>query len=643
RLKAKYAAATGGPPPTPLPTVERVGMGGHGGLPGDYLGPAEPRSLANGLPRKHSSNEYPGCAGSVPLHLVPQNGVRRASDPARPAADPRAVPRVHRFKSVGNVSVPGVGRTALQPLGGSDAHRQCHVFSPRPPSISENVFLENVSIDGPGSGTESGLLEIDQYLNYPEETFPCQGSGAELQCEGLYGTTHRTTVGMHLTPEGPGNMEEGLLQSEFSLRQCQMNQHFASVPAGSGTMAAPWDEPAQGNPAMSSGQTGVSSSAAATAGPHCHRQSTEYPLPHSCGQQSKLVGSCHDSGFSREHRLNRLQIKSEQRYPAPAPVLAPCQNTKLAGPMAPPASFGQAVNVGPGGYQPEEQAPLSYMGMLSPGSRRAQTPAVHTKEVMVRSYVQAQQALMWGDQLASKRGESGVGLGSEPGQCQAVQAPLYLSPKYSGYQAKPDHLQGLAEPQHLLNVPCFNPEMVPHPPGGPKPPGHQNSLNYVGSLAQPSHSYEERAEAGSQRVFCLPPARPTPEGSGNASMYYPGPGTHVQVGKGGHKLLGQTAPSCGGPGHYGGSSEGLKGSSYYYLDSGEQVANSLDSLDLENTHLDFAAIVEDAEPPALLPGPPSPAGSLLLPASGGANMAVGDMSSMLSTLAGESHFLNSLS
>ena len=104
RLKAKYAAATGGPPPTPLPSMERVGMGGHNSLPGDYLGPAEPRFLANGLLRRHSSNDYPGYAGSVPPHPVPRNGVRRASDPARTAANPHAVPKVHRFQSMGNVT-----------------------------------------------------------------------------------------------------------------------------------------------------------------------------------------------------------------------------------------------------------------------------------------------------------------------------------------------------------------------------------------------------------------------------------------------------------------------------------------------------------------------------------------------------------
>ncbi|XP_008497045.2 zinc finger protein GLI1 [Calypte anna] len=635
RLKAKYAAATGGPPPTPLSATERVGMGGggHGSFPGDYLGPAESRFLANGLQRRHSSNEHPGYVGSLSPHLVPGNGGRRASDPARTTPNLPAVPKVHRFKSMGNVNVPGVGRTALQPLGGSDANLQHHVFSPHPPSISENVFLESVS-SLEGSGSEPGLLEMEQYLNCPVESFPCHDG--EHQCEGLYGSAHRTMGGMQLNPGGHGDMEEGLLQSEFSLPQCQMNQHFTSMHSGNGIMPAPWNEPTQGNLEMSSGQSSVS------ARPRCHHQSMEYQLPSSCGQQPRLVSSCQASGFPGVQRLNRLQIKSEQRYPAPAPALAPCQNTKLAGPMQGPASFGQALNVGLGGFQPEEQAPLSYMGMLSPlspGTRRVQTPS---KEVMVRNYVQAQQALMWGDQMASKRGEAAMGLGSEAGQCQAMQAPLPLSPKYSGYQAKPDHLQGLPETKHLLSAPCFNPEMVPHPPGGPKPPGHQNTMNYMGNLAQPSHSYEG-VEPSTQRLHRLPPTHLTHEGPSSALLQYPGQGTHIQVDKSGHKLPGQTAGSCGDPRHSSRNLEGFKDSSCYYLDSGEQVANSLDSLDLENTHLDFAAIMEDPETTALLPGPPSPSGGLLLPASGGANMAVGDMSSMLSTLAGESHFLNSLS
>ncbi|XP_033927418.1 zinc finger protein GLI1 isoform X3 [Melopsittacus undulatus] len=633
RLKAKYAAATGGPPPTPLPSMERVAMGGHGSFGGDCAAPAEPRFLTNGLLRRHSSNDSPGYVGAAPHPLVPRSGVRRASDPSRSAADAPPVPRVHRFKSVGNVNVPGAGRAALQPLGGSDATPQPHGFSPRPPGISESVFLEGVSREGPG--TEPGLAGMEQYLDYPEERFPCHRMAAELQCEGPYGSTHRPAACLQLNPGGHRDMEEGLLQPEFSLPQCQVNQHFTTMPAGNGAVPAPWDEPAQSNLEMSCGQPGVS----AMSGSPFHHQSTEYPVPSACGQQPRLVSSCQDNGYPGGHRLNRLQIKSEQRYPAPTPALAPCQNPRLAGHLQPPASFGQAMNAGHGGFQPEEQAPISYMGMLSPSGRRDQTPTMQSKEVMVRSYVQAQQALMWGAQAAPKGGEAAMRLGTEPGQCQAMQAPLYPNPKCSGYQPKAENPQGLPETQHLLHAPCFNPELGPHPPGGPKPHGHPSNLNYAGHLSQPSHSYEAM-EASSRRAHRLLPARPTLEGPNNALHYYPAQGTHM--GKGGHKLLGQPAASCGGPGHYGGSMEGLKGSSCHYLDSGEPVANSLDSLDLENTHLDFAAIVEEPELPALLPGPPSPAGGLL-PAAGGANMAVGDMSSMLSTLAGESHFLNSLS
>ncbi|KAJ7420114.1 zinc finger protein GLI1 isoform X1 [Pitangus sulphuratus] len=627
RLKAKYAAATGGPPPTPLPSVERAAPGGHGAVPAGYPAPAGPRGVPNGLLRRHSSNEHPGYPGSVPPHLVPRHGARRASDPARSAAKPAAVPRVQRFKSVGNVSVPGAGRTALQPLGGSEANLQRHGFSPRPPSITENVFLESVG----GPGPEPGLLEMEQYLGYPEESFPCPGASVELQ-GGIYGA-QRTVGGTH------GDVEEGLLQPEFSLPQCQMSQHFPALPAGNGAMAAPWEGPPQGTLDISSGQ---SVGTATMSGPHCPHQSGQYPHPSSCGQHPKLASPCQDGGFSGGHRSYRLQIKSEQRYPAPAPALAPCPSAKLAGPPPPPSAFGHAMDMGPGGYPPAGPAPGGYVGIASPGARRAQTPTLQTKEVMVRSYVEAQQALMWGEQPPSKGGAPGTGLGGEPGQCQAVPAPPYLSPRYCGYQPKPDHLPGLAEPQHLVSPPCFNPEMVPHPPGGPKPPGHPTSLSYAGSLAQPGHSYDG-LDTGSRHLLRLPPARPMPEGPGNPPGYYPGQSTHGQGGKGGHKLLGQVAASCGGPGHYGGSSEGLKGTSCYYLDSGEQVSNSLDSLDLENTHLDFAAIVEDEETPPALPGAPSPAGGLLLPSPGGANMAVGDMSSMLSTLAGESHFLNSLS
>ncbi|KAM6233450.1 LOW QUALITY PROTEIN: zinc finger protein GLI1 [Porphyrio hochstetteri] len=617
RLKAKYAAATGGTPPTPLPGVER-------GASTPPTGLVEPSFPLNGLARRHGPHEHPGYVGGVPPHPAARNGARRASDPARSAASLQSTARVQRFKSTGSVNVLGMGRGAsLQPLGGSEANLQRHVFSPHAPSISENVFLESSSLEG----AEPGLLGMEQYLGYAGESFPCQAA-AQPQGQGPYSTAHRTAGTLQPSPGGQGDAEDGLLQAEFFLPQCQVNQHFGNTRAGNGMAPAPWDEAPRGDLEMSSGQPSISSTTTATlAAPHSHHPNTQYPpLTGPCGQHPKLVGSCQDGGFLGGHRFQQLQIKTEQqRYPAPPPALPPCQGTKAA---QQPAPFAGAASAG--GYRLEE--PARYMETLSPGTGRAPAPSAPSKVAMVRSYLQAQQALLWGEQLVSKGG----GEGGETGQCHPTQPPPYHSPKYSGYQGKLDQLPALGEARDLLNIPSFNPELVPHPPSCPKPP---NGLSYTGHLAQHNHP-SEGADPNSRRLLRLPPACPHPEVASSPlpTLCYPGQG-----GKGGHRALSHSTSSWGGPGHYGGSVEGHRGSSYCYLDLGEQGGNSLDSLDLENTHLDFAAIVDDAETPALLAAPLSPPSTLLLPAPGGANMAVGEMSSMLSTLAGESHFLNSLS
>jgi hypothetical protein len=94
-----------------------------------------------------------------------------------------------------------------------------------------------------------------------------------------------------------------------------------------------------------------------------------------------------------------------------------------------------------------------------------------------------------------------------------------------------------------------------------------------------------------------------------------------------------------------------------YTESGP-ISNALENLDLDNAHIDFASIIDDAESfgslHALegLPGSSSQASSrlttpqtsvTLAPGSGLSNMAVGDMTSMLTSLAGENKYLNTLS
>ncbi|XP_073174878.1 zinc finger protein GLI1 isoform X3 [Lepidochelys kempii] len=622
-LQATYAAATGGPPPAPLPSTERAALRGRTGFPGDYPGPAVPSFLANGSLRRYSANESPGY--SLHPHLAPGHGTRRASDPARTAAKPKGQP----LKSLGNVSASAVG--GLQPLGGSDASLQRHLFSPRPPSISENVFLESVAMEGPG---ETSLLEMEQYLGYPEQGFQCQGPGMELQGEGTYIGAHRTMGGMQLNPAAHGELEGGLGQPDYSLPQCQVNQHFQGMRPPDANIPVPWDEATRGslemNPMVPS----------PVASRHCHHQ---YPAPGACEPQPKHMGMCPPGGFAGGQQfgeLSQLQIKAEQQLPAP--VLTPCQNGTHPAAMqqSPAAPFGQrrALPAAPGsGYQAEPQQGSCFA--MTPPARRPQPPMPQVKELMVRNYVQSQQALMWGEQPQPppKAGEPMMGLGGGPRHSQPLRHPPapqpYLSPKYAGYPAKPGHPLGPPENQVPASQ-CFNPELVPHPPGGPKTPSRQNSLVYMGSPGQPSPSGEP-PEASPRRLLRLPPLHAPPEGPANAALlFYPGHGP-VQPGKG---AQGHQPASCGGqdPGRpYAPGLEGLKPDSFPYLAPEGQVSNSLDSLDLENTHLDFTAILDDPEPPALSP--------TRLPPPGPPNMAIGDMSSMLSSLAGESHFLNTLS
>uniref|UniRef100_A0A8C8RFR8 GLI family zinc finger 1 n=2 Tax=Pelusios castaneus TaxID=367368 RepID=A0A8C8RFR8_9SAUR len=611
RLKAKYAAATGGPPPTPLPSMEQIGQCGRTGFPGDYPGPAGLSFLANGSLRRHSANEY--SSYSLHPHLAPGNGTRHASDPARTAAQLPTAPTVQRFKSVGNVNaVP-------QPLGGTDAGLQGHLFSPRPPSISENVFLESMAVEGPGQGGEAGLLDMEPYLGYSEHSLQCQGPGMELQGEGVYGSAHQTMGPLQLNPAADGELEGGLAQPDYSLAQCQVNQHGQGVCPPSASILGPWDEAPPGSLETHPAVAGT------MRGRHCQPQ---YPALGACAPQPKHPGLF--AGGQPFHTRRQMPIKAEQQFPAPVPALAPCQNMKPPAAMQqPPAAphFGQPSAMGE--YQAEPQQGSCFaVGPLSPPGRRPQTPMLQVKELMVRSYVQAQQALMWGEspQPPHKAGEALMG---PRGQSQPLRhPPPYLSPKYASYPAKPEHPLVPPESQALLSPagPGFIPELTPHPPCGPKPPSRQNGPGYVGGT-----SYEP-PEASSRRLLRLPPLHAPPEGS--APLYYPSQGPTLP-GKGGtHKLLGAQGhqpPTCGGQD----AGRPYAPDTFSYLPQGEQVANSLDSLDLENTHLDFTAILDEPEPPALSPA--------RLPHHGPPNMAVGDMSATLSLLAGESHFLDTLS
>ncbi|XP_006902084.1 PREDICTED: transcriptional activator GLI3-like [Elephantulus edwardii] len=174
RLKAKYAAATGGPPPTPLPNMERMSLKTRMALLGDSretgvsLPPVNP-------PRRCSDG---GTHSYGRRHLLPRdalgNSVRRASDPVRTASEHLALPRVPRISSLNSFSPPMLPPSTekrslvLQNYTRPEGSQFRNFYSsPCPPSISENVTLESLSMDADANLSDNDLLPDDvvQYLN----------------------------------------------------------------------------------------------------------------------------------------------------------------------------------------------------------------------------------------------------------------------------------------------------------------------------------------------------------------------------------------------------------------------------------------------------------------------------------------------
>uniref|UniRef100_A0A3P8WVR2 GLI family zinc finger 3 n=1 Tax=Cynoglossus semilaevis TaxID=244447 RepID=A0A3P8WVR2_CYNSE len=189
-LKAKYAAATGGPPPTPLPNMERMSLktrmammddgGSHNCLP-PLVRPHNCSEGTNGY-----TNGYVGHGGYRRRVLYPGEGPlhgnRRASDPVRTQApDICNLPPVQRFNSLNNLhplpplshhSTPETRNFSLQNYTRSEGNLQRGLqHSPYTPSIAEHAALEALAMEDDG---EAGLLlededmlpdELVQYLN----------------------------------------------------------------------------------------------------------------------------------------------------------------------------------------------------------------------------------------------------------------------------------------------------------------------------------------------------------------------------------------------------------------------------------------------------------------------------------------------
>lgn len=698
-LKAKYAAATGGPPPTPLPNMEQPGTPGRrGGILSDYQGQPLPPFLQQGGPRRHSANTEYGT-GVIYPHQAPGNNSRRASDPVRSAVDPQALPK--RFNSLNNVSMMG-RRNALQHRG-SDTSIARHIYSPRPPSITENVMMEAM-------GMESHLAPIEardrsmmmppgerNFIGYQQQSLGGGGGGPisnqlspshdSLGCpEQGYNQGHYQHQGGEVASRGGGRPihPEGisntlLQQAEYSMSTCQLSPsgpHYPGLGQGGDTGAGQWTD--------NQVQT---------------QRGMQYSDPNMQPQQSQTHFNNQTGLYNSPNGTHKLTIKPEQQFHPGMGGGDACQSAKLQHQqqrMLLQQGYQQTGQVmmrnsnNPScDFQGQNQNSFPRGGSLSLGcagsalndGQRSETPMMQVKEIMVRNYVQSQQALMWEQQQEQQ--QSGIkppplsdNMDMSAQTTMIQHSPqhqtqsLYSNQPYSSYpnqnlvMSPQGHSQGPSsmtpKDQQLASLQgsCYGQDMVvPRPPQGRKPLSRQNSLSQIGGyLGSPPHLSPVNSTSSPRRGVRLPPVQhpqhPQNEmfsPSNNNNMYYSGQISmdmekHIDPQNGPCLSLDPTSGTKSTP----------------YPESGP-ISNALENLDLDNARIDFTSIIDDADSSSFnpvtnpLPGQlrsssqassrlTTPQTSVNLAAGSGlSNMAVGDMTSMLTSLAGENKYLNTMS
>uniref|UniRef100_A0A8C5HYS0 C2H2-type domain-containing protein n=1 Tax=Gouania willdenowi TaxID=441366 RepID=A0A8C5HYS0_GOUWI len=240
-LKAKYAAATGGPPPTPLPNLERMSLMTRMAMMDDGDTNHSLPPLVRPPRYTEDTNGYSSGLGHANYRrrvLYPGEGPlnvnRRASDPVRTQAPEMcSLPPVQRFNSLNNLhplpplnhhSTPESRNFSLQNYTRSEVNLQRGLqHSPYTPSIAEHVALEALAME---DNSEPGLLlgdedilpdDLVQYLHSEVQ----EDNGSYVHNDDQIGLSQRGpsnhligqldqihTSGFNMTFAGPNNLQQ---------------------------------------------------------------------------------------------------------------------------------------------------------------------------------------------------------------------------------------------------------------------------------------------------------------------------------------------------------------------------------------------------------------------------------------------------
>ncbi|CAB1453435.1 unnamed protein product [Pleuronectes platessa] len=486
-----------------------------------------------------------------------------------------------------------------------------------------------------------------------------------------------------------------LQQAEYSMSTCQLSPsgpHYPSIGQG-GDAGGPWSD------AHSQVQT--------SSHPLQNQRGIQYSDPTLQPQQTPAHFNNQTGLYNSPDGTHKLTIKPEQQFHPGMGGRDACQSAKLQqqqmliqqtqGYPQPTAQVMMRNSNNPScDFQGQAQNSYPARGGLSLGctgtalseGQRPETPMMQVKEMMVRNYVESQQALMWGQQQEQQQ-QSGIKPPSlsenmdMSGQAVMMQRSpqhqnqnLYSNQTYPSYpnqnlvMSPPAHSRGPSsvtpKEQQLTGLPgsCYGQEMVvPRPPQVRKSLSRQNSVPQVGVgyLGSPPHLSPVHSTPSPRRGVRLPPVQhpqhPQNEmfsPSNNNNIYYTG-----QINMDMDKHMDPQNGPCINQQHSMASNLDPTGGtkSGPYTESGP-ISNALENLDLDNARIDFTSIIDDADSSSFSPvnnpllGSSSQASSRLTtpqtsvslaPGSGLSNMAVGDMTSMLTSLAGENKYLNTLS
>ncbi|KAM3916809.1 LOW QUALITY PROTEIN: zinc finger protein GLI2 [Leptodactylus fuscus] len=609
RLKAKYAAATGGPPPTPLPNMEKMSLRSKMSLldSSDYSLPSfrqqpGPRRCSDGL-------------GNAPApmfhHEVPGNNTRRASDPVRTTAglEGQHLSRVQRFYSMNSMNMlhpPQVmdkRNITFQQYSRSDRH----IYSPRPPSISENVILESMPADMDVPGGEDDLVLPDDVVQYIKS----QNRGA---------AEHKPPSDFsNQPPIFQNNMKNYQQPAQNQCRipgpeiqKSNMPVQWNEVSSGTIDIAAeaPKQPFAQGNLAIVQQKQNFSQYQNFS---HQPFQASPNTLP--AAQQDMAQRNCGANG----QRFSYVQHRQQP--------MAQCQNAN------PEFSQQQSFNHSPHMLR----VPNNGQCQLSPSSNVLDRPGPHMHSPQSNN----QHVMLNG----SREGHPANTPNYSSTFCTNHEILQTANPYPN--PSNPNTFNNVGMPAQDINNALIQPRPPAHPPNRPRSihSGHHpsfirspHSVSELSPCQQTAEATPKRTSEEPEQTSCMNP-------KDNALLYYSGqiqmfeqnnynPGTDCSV---------RQVPTMPSPGV-------------------NQVTSTVDSQGLEQPPvIDFDAMMDDGDHSSLMSGTISPGllqslsqnssrlttprNSLTFPSipSGISNMAIGDMSSMLSTLAEESKFLNLMS